>query len=152
MTPAPIAYRHPSLGFTLELPAGAEVLPDVPGAALVAAEPLHEQVAFRANLVVTVEEGQPSWDSLEAYTDASLATQAEVLIAFRLIDRAAATLRGGEAARTLGHHDVDGQAVTIEQWRLLSAGRGYTLTGSCWTLDYDSLTDAFTTSAETFVP
>lgn len=152
MTAASHAFRHPTLGFSIELPPAAEVLDDVPGTALVAAEPPDPEVAFRANLVVTIEELAPAIDHVETYTDASLAFQATELASFRLIDREPITLAGSGATRTLAHHDVDGQAVTLEQWRLLSAARGYTVTASCWALDYDSLADAFTASAETFVP
>lgn len=146
-----IIYRHPSLGFEIELPRHSELVEDAPGAALVAAEPEDPEAAFRANIVVTTEPGSEHRD-VDAYTDASLAVQAQVLDAFVLIDRVRERLRGGEALRTLGHHDVGGMAVTIEQWRLLSAGRAYTLTASCWTLDYDSLADSFASAAETFVP
>lgn len=118
------------------------------GAALVAAEPVDVEAAFRANLVVTVEELAADVDGIDSYTDAGIALQRELLLDYRLVDR----VLDGDRARTLAHHDVGGQAVTIEQWQLVSAGRGYTITASCWTLDYDALADAFATTAETFVP
>ncbi len=153
MTAAPHAYRHPDLGFSVALPPGAEVLDDVPFAALVAVEPDASEDAFRANLVVTVEElpGEYAEDP-EGYADASVAAQAATLAGFRLIDREPVALDGGPAIRLLAHHDVAGQAVTLEQWQLVAGGRGYTLTASCWTLDYDALADAFAASARTFVP
>ncbi len=149
MTTPPQAFHHPSLGFSLELPPGTEVLDGFPAAALVAAEPFDPAAAFRANLVVTVEELVGA-DSVGAYTDASLAVQAAALVDFRLIDREPVTVGEDEGTRTLAHHDVDGQAVVLEQWRLIAGNRGYTLTASCWTLDYDVLADVFATSAETF--
>jgi len=129
------------------------VLEGVPLAALVAVEPAASEDAFRANLVVTVEElpGEYASDP-ERYTDASVAAQAATLAGFHLIDREPVALDGGPATRLLAHHDVDGQAVTLEQWQLVAGGRGYTLTASCWTLDYDALADAFAASAATFVP
>ncbi|MDP8943607.1 MAG: DUF1795 domain-containing protein [Actinomycetota bacterium] len=102
---------------------------------------------FRANLVVTVEEVRAGTD-VERYTDDALATQERSLAAFRLIDRAPATFATGEGTRTLGHHNVDGMAVTIEQWRLIAGGLGYTVTASSWTLDYADLADALFAAAE----
>lgn len=139
-------YTHPALGFTVELPPGSEIVDDLPGIALMALEPPDRDAAFRANLVVVVE--QYAGDDVEAFTDASLRTQERELSAFHLLDRAA----DGATTRTLGAHDSEDQAVTIEQWRLLHDGRGYTLTASCWSLDYDSLADAFATTTESFVP
>jgi hypothetical protein len=147
-------FTHPSLGFSIELPPGAEVLDAPPGIALVAAEPREEAGdGFRANLVVTAEELPPDIDSAEVYTDASVIAQAGSLVDFRLIDRDAMTLAGGmPATRVLGHHDVDGQAVAVDQWCVVSGGRAYSVTASCWALDYDELADTFAASAETFVP
>ena len=96
MTAALHTYRHPDLGFSIALPPGAEVLDGVPLAALVAIEPDASEDAFRANLVVTVEElpakyaGDP-----EHYADASVAAQAATLTGFRLIDREPVALERG---------------------------------------------------------
>ncbi len=94
----------------------------------------------------------PAGTTAAALADASLATQARELSAFRTIDRATATLAGGEAVRTLAHHEVAEVAVTLEEWRLVAAGSGYTVTASCWTLDYPSVADAFTAAAESLEP
>ena len=152
MSAAPDAYRHPDLGFSIALPPATEVLEDVPFAALVAVEPDVSDDAFRANLVVTVEDlGDEYAEDPERYADASVAAQAATLAGFRLIDREPVLLEGRPTIRLLAHHDVAGQAVTLEQWQLVAGGRGYTLTASCWTLDYDALADAFAASAATFV-
>jgi hypothetical protein len=145
-------YRHPELGFTIALPPGSEVRQDAaPGLALVALDP-EQRGPFRANLVVTVEELSGRFDDVGAYTDASIADQERALDAYRLIDRTTATLRGGEGTRTLGHHDADGMAVAVDQWRVLDGERGYTITASCWALEYDALADAFAEAAESFAP
>ena len=95
-----MTYVHPELGFALELPTGAEIREDIVGIALVAIDPDPELASrFRANLTVTVEPVPPG-----AEAEASLATQDRVLGAHRLLDRSAATLRGGPATRTLAHH------------------------------------------------
>jgi hypothetical protein len=153
VTAAPQTYLHPGLGFSIALPPGAEVLDGVPFVALVAVEPDVSEDAFRANLVVTVEElpGEFAGDP-ERYADASVAALAATLAGFHLIDREPVALEGGPAIRLLAHHDVAGQAVTLEQWQLVAGERGYTLTASCWTLDYAALADAFAASAATFVP
>jgi hypothetical protein len=143
-------YRHPELGFSIALPPGSEVQGDpAPGLALVALDP-EQRGPFRANLVVTVEELAGRFTDVGAYTDASIADQERALDAYRLIDRTEATLRGGEATRTLGHHDAAGMAVAVDQWRLVHGDRGYTITASCWALEYDALADVFAESAESF--
>jgi hypothetical protein len=153
MTTAPHVFRHPALGFSIALPPGAEVLDDVPLAALVAVEPQSREDGFRASLVVTVEELRAQdADDVERYADASIAALDAALTDFRLIDREPVPLDGAPAIRLLAHHAVAGQAVTLEQWQLVAGGRGYTLTASCWTLDYDELAGAFAASAATFVP
>jgi len=110
-------FTHLSLGFSIELPPAAEVLEHVTGTALVAAEPAKEAGdGFRANLVVTAQE-LPLGLDVEDFVDAGLANQSAELVDFRAIDREPMTLVSGElATRILGHHDVDGQAVTVEQW------------------------------------
>lgn len=145
-------YRHPELGFEVELFPGAEVLPEIPGVALVAVEGEPEPSSgFRANLAVTVEP-VPAGAAVGAYTDASLAVQDDALLAHRLLDREQTALAGAAATRTLGHHIVDDQSVTIEQWRVLLGGRAYTLTASCATLDYAGLADTLREAAESFRP
>jgi hypothetical protein len=147
-------FTHPSLGFSIELPPGAEVFDEAPGIALVAAEPAGEAGdGFRANIVVTAEDVVTPGLGPEAFVDAGLAVQAAELVDFRVIDREPVTLAGGRpAARILGHHDVGGEAVTIEQWCVVDGAIGYTVTASCWTLDYDAVADAFAASAESFTP
>ncbi len=146
-----VAYRHPQLGFEMQLPSASELVEDAPGVALIAMEPEEAGAAFRANIVVTVEE-VPTETDVHSYTDESLANQEEALAAFRLIDRARAGLAGAESTRTLGHHNVDGLAVTVEQWRVVVGALGYTVTASCWTLDYDNLADTFSATAATLRP
>jgi hypothetical protein len=136
----------------MQLPPGSEVREDSePGVAMIALDP-EQRGPFRANLVVTVEELSGRFTDVGAYTDASIADQERALDAYRVIDRAPATLRGGEGTRTLGHHDAAGMAVAVDQWRLLKGEHGYTVTASCWALEYDTLADAFAEAAESFAP
>lgn len=147
-----MTYVHPELGFALELPAGAEIREDVAGIAVAAVDPDPEPASrFRANLTVTVEPVPPG-AGVQAYTDASLATQDRVLAGHRLIDRSAATLRGGCATRTLAHHAQGSLAITIEQWRLVAGELAYTVTASCATLDYAAVADPLSEAAESLVP
>lgn len=140
-------YRHAREGFTLVLPDGWHAQEDVASVALVAAEPEGAHPAFRANLTVTVE--RAGGLDAEGLTDASLAAQERALESFQLIDRTTAQLAGGSGTRTLGHHDMQGRAIVIEQWRLVAGDRGYGVTASCWALDYDDLADVFAAAAET---
>ena len=147
-----MSYRHPELGFELDVPDGMEVREDMPGMALVAVEPGAEPSSrFRANLVVTVEPVEAG-TGLEAYTDASLRAQGELLSAHHVIDRETTDVRGGPAIRTLAHHAQGALAITIEQWRSLAGSRAYTVTASCATLDYAAVADGFRDAAESLVP
>jgi hypothetical protein len=146
-------YRHAVLGFELALPPGTETHEDAEHVALVALEPIASgETGFRANVTVVVEELIPG-TGVEAYTDRSLEIQAAAMHAFHLLDREATVIAGEEATRTLGHHDAQGVAVTAEQWRLIIAGRwAYTLTASCWSLDYDLKADAARAVVESLRP
>lgn len=143
-----VEYRHPELGFTIAFPPGSEVDEDVPGTAVVAYDAGVED-GFRTNLVVTVDDGA---GDVEAFTDAGLEALPPALRAFQLLDRASTTLGGAPATRTLVHHDAQGWAVTLEQWRVVDGGRGYTITASAATLDYDAVADALAEAAESFRP
>ncbi len=144
-------YAHPQLGFSIELPPSLEPLDDVPLAALVAAERDVPDGAFRANLVVTVEELE-SEAGVEQYAQASVAALSCALDGFRVIDSEPIALGDRRAIRLLAHHDAAGHAVAFEQWQLVVGARGYTLTASCCALEYDDLADAFAASAATFAP
>ena len=109
-----------------------------------------EEGSFRTNLVITVDEVET--DDPEVYTDHALAAQQRELRAFQLLDRVEETLGGMPATRTLAHHDAEGWAVTLEQWRVLHERRAYTVTASAATLDYDAVADALTAAAESFRP
>jgi hypothetical protein len=144
----PVQYGHPQLGFTIAFPPGSEIDEHVPGTAVVAYDAGVDE-GFRTNIVVTVDDGA---DDVEAFTDAGLDALPSALRAFQLLDRTSTTLGGAAATRTLSHHDAQGWAVTLEQWRVVDGGRGYTLTASAATLDYDAVADALATAAESFRP
>ena len=144
-------YRHPELGFELDVPEGTELRDDMDGLALVALEPGVPPSGFRANLVVTVEEVAPA-TPVGPYTDASLRSQGELLLGHRLIDLEITAVAGRPATRTLAHHAQGHLAITIEQWRLVEGSHAYTVTGSCATLDYAGVADGFREAAESLVP
>jgi hypothetical protein len=134
--------------FAIEAPAGWEAVDGVEGMALVLREPGEPSSGFRANVTVTAEPApQPD---VEAYTDAALAAQDELLEGHRTIDRTADRLGEAAGTRTLGHHAHAGHAVVIGQWRVLDAGVGWTVTASCAALDYAGLADALDACAESF--
>jgi hypothetical protein len=143
-----MSYRHPELGFTIAFPPGSEIDGDVPGTAVVAYDAGVEN-GFRTNLVVTVDDGA---EDVETFTDAGLEAMGSALKAFQLLDRESTTLGDAPATRTLAHHDHQGWAVTLEQWRVVDGGRGYTVTASAATLDYDAVADALAEAAESFRP
>lgn len=150
-TPERLAYRHPELGFTIDLPAGTEYRDGLADIALIALEPDRDESPFRANVTVVAEETVLE-TGLDAHCDATIAMQGHRLAGFLLLDREMARLTGHEACRTLAHHHANGLALAIEQWHLLAKGLAYTLTASCWALDYDNLADGFREIAESFEP
>lgn len=141
-------YERPDLGFSVGLPAGADVVEGYQGAAVVAVEPAPPG-AFRASVNVVVEE-LASGVGFDAYVEESFAAQRETLAAFHLIDRLPERLGGAPALRTLAHHDASGVPVVLEQWRAPAAPRGYVLSATCSPLEYDELADAFAAVAESF--
>jgi len=100
---------------------------------LIVAAPEGAHPGFRPNLVLTA--GAPS-----------LEQQAEALRSFHVVDRTAAELAGRPCVRTLGHHEVGGRAVVVEEWRLSGPEGPHELTASCGALDYPGLADAFMAS------
>ena len=141
-----IRHVHSRLGLAVELPDGSEVREDEGGAVLLALEPPRD-AGFRANLTVTADALEPGAE-LEAFTGAALAYQERALHDFVLLDRGYALVGGRPATRTLAHHDLDGLALCIEQWRVVAGGTGWTVTATAWALDYDEVADALAGSAE----
>lgn len=123
----------------------------MPPVALIALDPDTSGDGFRANLVVTVDELDPD-TTVETFTDTALEVQDRVLDRMWLIDRSPARLRSGFGTRTLVHHDADGFAVVLEQWRLVHGTLGYTVSASCAALDYDDVADVFATAATSLRP
>jgi hypothetical protein len=143
-------YRHAALGFELELPEGVAAVDDVPGIALVARPRENpEPRTFRPSLTVVAEELARD-STLEGYAGASLRDQQRLLRAHRVLDLATTRLGERPAVRSLAHHHADGEAVTIEQWRLLDGRLGFVLTASCATLDFAELGPSLAATAETF--
>jgi hypothetical protein len=114
-------------------PSGWELLEAAAPVALIAAAPAGEFAAFRPNLVLTVG------------AVVELAEQGPALIGFHLIDRVPTGLAGGAGLHSLGHHEVGGRAVVVEQWH--SGEGGFELAASCGTLDYPRLADTFAAAA-----
>ena len=144
-------YRHPELGFELDVPEGTELRDDMDGLALVALEPGEPPSGFRANLVVTVEEVAPA-TPVGPYTDASLRSQGELLLGHRLIDLEITAVGGGGGPRPGAPHGRGDLASRNEQWRRGGGSEAYTVTGSCATLDYAGVADGFREAAESLVP
>jgi hypothetical protein len=140
---AETTYRNAELGFELSVPEGGTVDDGVPGVACVVLEPAGLHPRFRANVTVTVEPVSLAAAGTAAFTDGSLATQAAILQRFVVLDREPAALGLGLGERTLGHHDVEGLPVVVDQWRIVDGDRGWGVTGSCWAPDYDDVADSF---------
>jgi hypothetical protein len=148
-----VTHRHGKLGFEIDLPAGAEIDEATPGVALIAAERTEALGPgdFRPNFTVVAEELPEPLD-LAAYVATSLASQAEALEGFRLLDREEVEIAGRPAVRTLCHHRLgDAFAVVAEQWRLVDGTRGWVLTGSSDALGYDQVADVMAQAATSLV-
>lgn len=141
-------YRHPETGFAFDLPDGMEVVVELPSTVVL--EPA-EEWSLQPTCVVTAEPG-PGDLGLEAWVDSGWHIQQERLVAPRLIDRQPAEVAGAPAVRTLSHHVIRAHAVTLEQWWLLDGTRGWALSASCATLDYDRVADSFEVLVSGFEP
>jgi len=148
-----VAYRHPTAGFGLPLPADWERADDpMPGVALVAVEP-ELLGGFRANLVVTIEP-LPAGMDLDGWQADAEGLLAAELSGYLLLDRERTLASGRPVLRRLAHHapPPGSGAVTMEQWTAVERGLGFTLTASAGTLEYDALADLFAGIAEGFQP
>ena len=141
-------YRHPDLGFTVQLPEGAEVVAELPP--MVALDPERDW-QFQPACSITAEPLVGGL-GLEAWVDSGWELQRDRLVAPWLIDSQPAEAGDHPALRTLGHHSVGDHAVTLEQWWILGPDRGWALSASCASLDYDEVADASERMACTFAP
>ena len=142
-------FAHVEAGFAIDLPIHSEVIENLDGVALVAIEP-GDPGTFRANINVVIERLAGEVD-LTDYADRSLAVQAGELAHCRLIDRTQDLLRTTlPAVRTLCHHEVAGQPIVLEQWRVTSRDLGYVISASSSPLDYDAVADTMSTCADSF--
>jgi hypothetical protein len=141
--PRVVVYRHPAAGFSLPLPAEWERIEDAqPGVPLIAVEPEHGG-GFRANVVVTIDE-LPSGLDLDGWQAGAEEGLPDALQGYLLLDREHLVVGGRDAIRRLAHHAMpDRGSITMEQWTLVSEGRGITLTASAATLEYDGLAATF---------
>jgi hypothetical protein len=100
--------------------------------------------AFRANATVTVGAVPPgmSFRDWQSGTDAILP---RTLTEYLLLDLEHVEVGGREAVRRLAHHVADGVPVTMEQWAVLAAGLGVTLTVTAATPDWAVLADVAAT-------
>lgn len=139
-------YRHPSLQFSLGLPAEAEVLSELPP---LFALPAPRGTDQAPTVVVTCESLGDEVDA-GAWVDEILRQQGQLVSASLLVDRRTVEPDGLEAERTLVSIVRQGTALTLEQWWHRRPGYGWTVTGSCITADYDAAADALQLVAESF--
>lgn len=147
-----VAYRHPVEGFALPLPAAWERAEDPrPDVSLIAIEPEHAG-RFRANVVVTIERLAAGVD-VDAWQAGADELLDRALHGYLLLDRERLHVHGRVVIRRLAHHAREETgAITMEQWTTVHDGRGFTLTASAGTLEYDALADAFVGIADGFRP
>lgn len=131
--------------FRIALPPEWERSVDQPGppVALVAVEPDHGDETFRTNIVLTIED----IDDADQWQETTKASLAEHLHDCLLLDEQQLT----SGVRRLVHHFVPGSgAVTAEQWVWPVDGRGFSLTASAATFEYDAKADLFASVAARF--
>lgn len=142
-------FQHPSLGFALTLPASARVAAEVPPLILLGADRRWE---LPPSFMITVPSPGAAAGSLEEWVDRVLGEQATApgVASTRLLDRGSS---GPDGIRTLSSLFYRGRAITLEQWwRRRAEGRGWIISASCATLDYDELGDEIAALAASFEP
>lgn len=143
------------MGDPLRAPAGwIRVESDLQGVNHIVAEPESQpgpggSRAFRSNLVVT------TWQvTTDSFGDWQIATDVlldETLPRYQLIDLERLEFAGHPAGRRLAHHaGPAGQALTLEQWFVLTPGVGHTLSATVSTDCYDELADTLAEAASTW--
>lgn len=136
-------HHYTAGDISLPLPAGWEATPHAPDAAIAAAEP-YRSGRFTTNVVVTVEDGLPAGDTLDAWTQRTIAALEQQVTRFRVIDLEDAEVDRRTAFRVLSHYPLSGfGGVTLEQWLLPDGPRGVIVSCSTATMEYDDRADLF---------
>lgn len=149
MPPELLPYEDGRWGFRLPLPALWLKQAAGEGVPFVAVDQ-RDDLPFRSSIVLAVED-LPEGTDLRTWQIGVDQVLPAVLKHYLLLDLEAVTVDGAPAVRRLAHHVAEeGQAVTVEQWATVSAGRGFTLTATCSTLVFDDLADSFAQVAEGF--
>ncbi|MER7396122.1 hypothetical protein ABT381_11460 [Streptomyces sp. NPDC000151] len=113
-----------------------------PPVALIAVEP-GDGEAFRANVVVTAEDVEDARQWQQAVGRAL----EDHLQEYLLVDEEPM----GSGTRRLFHHVLpEAGAITAEQWSWTTGRRGFTVTASAATFDYDAKADLFASVAGCF--
>lgn len=141
-------YRHASGAFSLELPDGWQAEEGIEQVALLATAP-EADLGFTPNMVVTVEALATDPDPTDWFQQHSRNLVA-TLEDPQLIDVGLASVGGFVAQRVLVHHELDGHAVTLEQWACPVAGFGWFLSFSVASLVYDRWVDLAQAMADSF--
>jgi hypothetical protein len=131
--------------FQIALPTHWERYTDGPGppVALIAMEPDNGGERFRANVVLTIED----LDDGERWQQTVEESLAEHLQDYVLLDEQHVE----SGVRRLFHHfSPDTGAITAEQWAWPVGDRGFSLTASAGTFDYDGKADLFASIAARF--
>jgi hypothetical protein len=141
-------HRHGGGGFELPLPVGWEWRENVEGCALLAIEPERDDEHLRANVVVTVER-LPQAETLDEWSDRSLAALEASLNRHRLLDLVDIELGGRPARRALSHY-VDRMlgGVCLEQWLVPAGERGLVVSCTTAALECDDLFELMHAIAE----
>lgn len=140
-------------GFAVAVPEAWDVMADVDATTvLVAIEPDHpgsRAAAFRANLVVTVDQvGELTFEAWQRGTDQILGASLDGWV---LLDLERLEVDGQPAVRRLGTYLApDGPPVTLEQWAVLRGSTGCTLSVTVATSAWDSLADHVAALGATF--
>lgn len=123
---------------------------DLDGVNYVVVEPGRED-GFRSNFVVTA-----SQVTTESFGDWQIATDVlfdETLERYQLIDLEKVEIAGKPGGRRLAHHaGPNGEALTLEQWFVLTPGVGHTLSATVETSRYDEFYDTIGQVASTWDP
>lgn len=124
-----------------------------PGTLWTAVEPLDLDRPdwFRANLVLTCDDlGGLTFRDWQVASDEVLP---RMLRDYLVVDLERLEVDGRPGGRRLAHHvDASARALTLEQWFVADAGRGWTLSATVETWDYDALADELAEVAAAWRP
>lgn len=141
-------YQHAGEEFTLDHPATWSIHLSLMGSLAAIAEPEAERTdGFASNVnVVSV----PSSDDLARYVKGQIASMADLLVDFRVIETSTEGQGELPIARITATYRQGVHHLTLEQLHVLTPDKAYIVSASALSQRYDALADTFDRMLESF--